>query len=53
MKLPRRKFLHLTAGVAVLPMSSRFAWAQASTSRPVRAPPRGDFTMAMLDQMNA
>jgi len=22
-------------------------------SRPVRAPPRGDFTMAMLDQMNA
>jgi len=45
MKLPRRTFLHLAAGAA--------AWAQAYPSRPVRAPPRGDFTMAMLDQMNA
>ena len=31
----------------------RIARAQAYPSRPVRAPPRGDFTMAMLDQMNA
>ncbi len=53
MKLPRRQFLHLAAGVAALPAISRFAWAQAYPSRPVRAPPRGDFTMAMLDQMNA
>ena len=36
MKLPRRKFLHLAAGVAALPAISRFAWAQAYPSRPVR-----------------
>jgi tripartite-type tricarboxylate transporter receptor subunit TctC len=36
MKLPRRAFLHLAAGVAVLPSVSRFAWAQAYPSRPVR-----------------
>src|SRR5262249_44396090 len=35
MKLPRRQFLHLTAGIAALPMVSRFAWAQAYPSRPV------------------
>jgi tripartite-type tricarboxylate transporter receptor subunit TctC len=32
MKLPRRKFLHLAAGAA----ASRFAWAQAYPTRPVR-----------------
>ena len=36
MKLPRRKFLHLAAGAAALPAVSRFAWAQAYTTRPVR-----------------
>src|SRR5262245_30131803 len=36
MKLPRREFLHLSAGAAVLPAVSRFAWAQAYPSRPVR-----------------
>jgi tripartite-type tricarboxylate transporter receptor subunit TctC len=36
MKLPRRQFLHLAAGAAVLPAISRFAWAQAYPSRPVR-----------------
>jgi len=36
MKLPRRKFLHLAASAAALPMSSRFAWAQAYPTRPVR-----------------
>jgi tripartite-type tricarboxylate transporter receptor subunit TctC len=36
MKLPRRKFLHLVAGAAALPTASRFAWAQAYPSRPVR-----------------
>jgi tripartite-type tricarboxylate transporter receptor subunit TctC len=36
MKLPRRKFLHLAAGAAALPAVSRFAWAQAYPSRPVR-----------------
>jgi tripartite-type tricarboxylate transporter receptor subunit TctC len=37
MKLPhRRQFLHLAAGAAVLPAVSRFAWAQAYPSRPVR-----------------
>jgi tripartite-type tricarboxylate transporter receptor subunit TctC len=36
MKLPRRQFLHLAAGAAALPAISRFAWAQAYPSRPVR-----------------
>jgi tripartite-type tricarboxylate transporter receptor subunit TctC len=36
MKLPRRNFLHLTAGAAALPAVSRSAWAQAYPSRPVR-----------------
>jgi tripartite-type tricarboxylate transporter receptor subunit TctC len=36
MKLPRRKFLHLTAGAAAVPAVSRLAWAQVYPSRPVR-----------------
>jgi tripartite-type tricarboxylate transporter receptor subunit TctC len=36
MKLPRRRFLYLAAGAAALPAASRFAWAQAYPSRPVR-----------------
>ena len=36
MKLPRRRFLHLAAGVAALPVVSRTAWAQAYPSRPVK-----------------
>jgi tripartite-type tricarboxylate transporter receptor subunit TctC len=36
MKLPRRNFLHLAAGAAALPYMSRFAWAQAYPTRPVR-----------------
>ncbi len=36
MKLCRRQFLHLAAGVAALPAASRFACAQAYPSRPVR-----------------
>ena len=38
MKLPRRTFLHLAACTAALPVpaASRFAWAQAYPSRPVR-----------------
>src|ERR1700716_2662631 len=37
MKLPhRRRFLHLAAGAAALPMESRIATAQAYPSRPVR-----------------
>jgi tripartite-type tricarboxylate transporter receptor subunit TctC len=36
MKLPRRTFLHLAAGAAALPATSRFAWAQAYPTRPVR-----------------
>jgi tripartite-type tricarboxylate transporter receptor subunit TctC len=36
MKLPRRKFLHLTAGAAALPAVSRVSWAQAYPTRPVR-----------------
>ena len=36
MKLPRRKFLHLTVGAAALPAVSRIAQAQAYPARPVR-----------------
>ena len=36
MKLPRRQFLHLAAGAAALPLTSRVAGAQAYPSRPVR-----------------
>jgi tripartite-type tricarboxylate transporter receptor subunit TctC len=36
MKLPRRNFLHLAAGAAALPATSRIASAQAYPSRPVR-----------------
>jgi tripartite-type tricarboxylate transporter receptor subunit TctC len=36
MKLPRRNFLHLAAGATALPAVSRFAWAQAYPTRPVR-----------------
>jgi tripartite-type tricarboxylate transporter receptor subunit TctC len=37
MKLPhRRRFLHLAAGAAALPTTSRFGWAQAYPNRPVR-----------------
>src|SRR5262249_53531067 len=36
MKLPRRRFLQLAAGAPVLSAVSRFAWAQAYPTRPVR-----------------
>jgi tripartite-type tricarboxylate transporter receptor subunit TctC len=36
MKLPRRRFLHLAAGLTVLPAASRIARAQAYPTRPVR-----------------
>jgi tripartite-type tricarboxylate transporter receptor subunit TctC len=36
MQLPRRKFLHLVAGAAVLPTGSRFGWAQSYPTKPVR-----------------
>jgi tripartite-type tricarboxylate transporter receptor subunit TctC len=36
MKLSRRRFMHVAAGAAALPDMSRFAWAQAYPSRPVR-----------------
>jgi hypothetical protein len=50
MKLPRRNFLHLAAGAADR-VAHRYG-ANLSVA-PVRAPRRGDFTMAMFDQMNA
>ena len=45
MKLPRRKFLHLAAGAAALPVAMRTAWALDYPMRPVRIivgfPPAG------------
>jgi hypothetical protein len=38
MKLPRRNFLHLAAGIAALPAISRVAMAQAYPSRIVLWP---------------
>ncbi len=35
-RTPRRKFLHLAAGAAALPVVSRIAWAQTYPSQPVR-----------------
>src|SRR5256885_8485171 len=35
MKLPRRRFLHLTASAAALPAMSRVAWAQSYPTRPI------------------
>ena len=37
MKIPRRRFLHLAVGVAVMPAVSRNARAQAYPTRPVRS----------------
>ena len=36
MKLPRRKFLHLAAGIAAVPATARIARAQAYPTGPVR-----------------
>src|SRR5215831_12574044 len=57
MKSPRRNFLRLAAGIAALPAVSRFAFAQAYPSRPVRIvagyPPGGsvDYHARLIGQL--
>ena len=36
MRIPRRKFLQFGAGVAAVPITTRFAWAQDYPTRPIR-----------------
>ena len=53
MKVPRRKFMHLAAGVVALTTVPRFAFAQAYPTRPVRwivavAPGGGNDVFARL-----
>lgn len=56
MRLPRRQFLHLAAGAALLPAVSGTAWAQSYPSRPIRLlvgyPPGGsaDMTARLMGQ---
>ncbi|QWG17025.1 tripartite tricarboxylate transporter substrate binding protein [Bradyrhizobium sediminis] len=56
MRLPRRQFLHLAAGAALLPAVSGNAWAQSYPSRPIRLlvgyPPGGsaDMTARLMGQ---
>ena len=56
MRLPRRHFLHLAAGVAALSVASPLVWAQAYPTRPVRwivgYPPGGatDITARLIGQ---
>jgi tripartite-type tricarboxylate transporter receptor subunit TctC len=56
MRLTRRRFLHLAAGCAVLPVVSRVAWAQAYPTRPAHLiigyTPGGsaDFTARLIGQ---
>src|SRR5215469_14929559 len=58
MKLPRRSFLRLAAGAAALPAVTRFAWAQAYPTRPVKivvpVGPSGSYDIvgrALADQL--
>src|SRR5262245_30057672 len=58
MKLPRRNFLHLAPGPAGLTAVTRFAWAQAYPTRPVKivvpVGPSGSYDIvgrALADQL--
>jgi tripartite-type tricarboxylate transporter receptor subunit TctC len=52
MKLPRRRFLHLAAGVAALPTVSRLASAETYPTRPVGLTPANAINASLYEKLN-
>ena len=52
MKLPRRHFLQLAAGVAAFPALSRVAWAQPYPTQPLRLRVAGSNPAGVVNKIN-